>query len=133
MDSLSKKAHDELVSKIGSQEVLASFRLLVDGMAAFEKFELQANVLGQKKSLAFKSGRVSYFAFTTNRQWLLWYFRRPGLNDGIFTFEELKVAFPELEFSKRSELEKTEAIVRIRTRKEAEAVLSFVRGKIAKR
>ncbi|MES2434309.1 MAG: hypothetical protein V4586_10840 [Pseudomonadota bacterium] len=129
---LSNKARGDLSAKIRGKDVLAAFDLLVDGMDEFDVFELSPNVLGQKKSLHFKSGKVSYFAFIANNEWLLWYFRLPGLRDGVFNFDELKSAFPLLAFSDRAEVEKLEAVLRIRSLQDAESVLSFVRSKVAK-
>jgi len=132
MGDLTQKARDDLLARIESQGVMAAFDLLVTGMGGLGVFELSPNILGRKKSLHFKSGKVSYFAFVANNAWLLWYFRRPGLRDGIFSSDELKSVFSALEFSQRTEPEKVEAVIRIRSQHEAEAVMSFVRGKLTK-
>jgi hypothetical protein len=133
MPELSKKAREDLSARIGSQDVMAAFDLLIVEMAELGAFEIKPNVAGQKKAVHFKSGRVSYFAFITNKEWLLWYFRRPGLRDGIFSFVELMSWFPSLDFSKSSDSERVEAMLRIRSLHEAEAVLHFVRSKFAQK
>ena len=131
-DGLIAAERSEFLARLEGQEVIAAFNHFVDGLNDLSLFELSPNMRGQKKGLHFKSGKVSYFAFIANREWLLWYFRRPGLRDGIFTFDELKVVFPSLTFSGRKDVEKLEAVLRIRSVEEADAVLSFVRGKVAR-
>ena len=129
---LSNAERSELLARLESQELVAAFSCLVDGLSDLGLFVLSPNILGRKKALNFKSGKVSYFAFIANKEWLLWYFRRPGLKDGIFTFDELKAVFPSLTFSARLEVEKLEAVLRIRSVEEVDAVLSFVRSKAAR-
>ncbi len=130
---LSKQAREDLLARISSHEIIAAFNLLVAGMVELGVFEFKPNINGKKKAVHFKSGRVSYFAFIANREWLLWYFRRPGVRDGIFSFDELKSWFPKMEFSERSDPEKTEGILRIGSLQDAEAVMNFVRSKFGQR
>jgi len=73
---------------------------------------------------------VSYFAFIVNRNWLLWYFRLPGIRAGIFDFDELKAFFPSLELSVRSDPSKSEGMLRLASRSDSEAVLQFVNTKM---
>lgn len=133
MTDLSKEARAELLSRIDSDEVRASFDMLVSGIEKLGKFDLVPNILGAKKSLHFKSGSVSYFAFIANRNWLLWYFRRPGVTAGLFDLEALAAIFPAMELSGRSNPAKVEGVLKIRTTTEAAAVVDYVKAFVANR
>ncbi len=123
---LSKPAYDDLTGRITDPPVLDAFRILIDQMGEMGSFGFRPNIRGRKKSLHFSCGDVSYFAFTANNHWLLWYFRRPGFRDGLFTWKGLAATFPALERSKRADPEKAEGVLRISGRAEAEGVLQFV-------
>jgi len=125
-DPLNKLAYDDLTSRITDPPVLDAFHILIDRMGEVGCFGLRPNIRGPKKSLHFSSGQVSYFAFIANNHWLLWYFRRPGFIDGIFTWEELKTNFPAVDRSKRVDSEKREGVLRITSKSEAEDVVKFV-------
>ena len=132
MENLSVAARAELIGRIGDQSVLQAFEIIVSGMEKLDRFHLTPNISGQKKSLHFKTGNVSYFAFIANRSWLLWYFRRPGVNNGIFDFDELQGVFPSLEFSTRADPQKREGLLRIHNENEAMQVLTFVGSRVSR-
>lgn len=132
MDMLPNHARSQLLSKIGNERVRAAFYALVLGMFEMRLFDLHPNVQGQKKALMFRTGRASFFAFTANKSWLLWYFRRPGLAAGIFDFNELRQLFPDLEFSDRRDPEKIEGLFRVTGPADAENLLAFVRSKASR-
>lgn len=125
---LDRKAYDDLIARIRLPEVRASLDVLLSGLAGIERFVLRPNVRGQKKALHVSSGRVSYFAVVANNRWLLWYFRWPGFRDGVFDWQGLQGAFADLERSGASSPDRLEAVLRLRTPAQADAVLRYVRA-----
>jgi hypothetical protein len=135
MSSLSDHARSEFDARLGDKAVVAAFYSLLGGMASIHAFELVPNVKGRKKALHFRTGKVSYFAVIANREWLLFYFRQPGLRDRIFSFAELATHFPELGYSKRSDPAKIEGLLKLRNVSDVERAMAFVRqvvGRIPK-
>ena len=123
---LIKRAQDELTGRIRDDAVLRSFNDLICGMDALGLFELRPNINGQKKAIHFASGRVSYYAVVTNNRWLLWYFRRPGFRDGLWTWRDLEKRFPMLDRSQRRDPEKAEGILRLKSPTDVVPVIAFV-------
>jgi hypothetical protein len=126
--ALSPQAHDDLTSRICAPEVCDAFHDLVAGLADMGRFDLRPNIGGRKKALQVSSGRVSYFAVVANNHWLLWYFRWPGFRDGVFDWPGLHAAFPDLQRSGATRPDRLEAVLRLRTPAEADAVLRYVRA-----
>lgn len=125
---LSRAAHDDLTARIRLPEVRDAFDVLLFGLSGMGRFQLRPNVGGRKKALHVSSGRVSYFAVVANNRWLLWYFRWPGFRDGVFDWPNLRMAFANLERSGSTRPDRQEAVLRLRTPVDADAVLRYVRA-----
>ncbi|MEZ5873099.1 MAG: hypothetical protein R3D32_14910 [Nitratireductor sp.] len=130
--SLPESARSQLVSRIGDNEVLRAFEVLVTGIEDMGSFEFTPNVAGPKKAVHLVDEGARYYAFIANRHWLLWYFRRPGLRDGLFRFDELASRFPDFQVSKLKEPRKAEGQIRIMTVARAREVVAFVSERISR-
>lgn len=129
---LSKRGQDEIRGRVESQTALDAFDKIVARMEALEPFQIKEGFGGSKRALTFSIGRGSYYSFIANSNWLLWYFRRPGFNAGVFTWEELENEFPGLARSSNTDPSKAEGTLRITNASEADAVMRFVESKISR-
>lgn len=134
---LSEQAAKEIAGRIMNRGALECCRVLLAGMAQTGVF-VPVPHLGSsgrsKKAVHFCTahGRYfAYFSFIANQQHLLWYFRRPGLRDGVFTFEALAGRLPGFALSHRKPPAKAEGQLHLDTRAVAQEVLEIVRDCIA--
>lgn len=116
----------QLHARITSPATSEALDFLLQEMDKFGVFEFVPNTRGQKKAVMFRVGRSSPFAVIANNTWLLFYFRRPGLNSGIFEFAELCELFQGFEVSRRSDPEKTEGKLYLRTKADVSEVIDFI-------
>ncbi|MXQ07987.1 hypothetical protein GQ651_09030 [Alphaproteobacteria bacterium GH1-50] len=81
---------------------------------------------GLKKALHVEWKGRDVFGLIANAEWLLWYFRRPGVTCGLFEYSELLETFPDAKMSGRSEKDKAELTLRIRNLDDAQRLLVSV-------
>ena len=127
---LSKLGQDEIRGRVANPKVLGAFDLIVARMEKLEPFQIKEGFNGPKKSLSFSTGRVSYYAFIANAEWLLWYFRRPGFNAGVFSWEELENEFPKLMSSNSTDSRSAEGKLKISNASDADHVMQFVEARM---
>ncbi|MFE3837140.1 hypothetical protein [Pseudogemmobacter sonorensis] len=108
-----------------------AFEILIAGLHRPGVFMAVPHIGGSKKALHLRSRDGDYFAVIANRAWLLWYFRRPDLRDGIFRFDRLVQDLPGFHLSSRNDPSQVEGLYRITTREKAEKVLDQLRACIA--
>lgn len=126
MRGLNAESSEALLNRIESPEVRAACLVLIDGMLRTGVLEARPNVRGSKKSVHFVSGNVAFFGFIANAQWLLWYFRRPGFTQGIYDWNSMRIAFPQIEASARRDPSQAEAILKLSNVADAQAVVQYV-------
>jgi len=115
-----------------NSEVRDAFDLIVARMEKLGCLHIKEGLNGPKKALSFSTGRVSYYAFIANANWLLWYFRRPGFNAEVFSWEELENEFPHSARSGTTDPSKVEGTLRITNSSEADAVMRFVEARLSR-
>ena len=74
-----------------------------------------------ERELRFEAEGDWLYSAVLNKKWVLWYFRKPALNAGLFDLGKTKERFPASEETSRGELK-----LRVRSSPEARAVLQWV-------
>lgn len=117
---------EEIEARIRHPDVRVACDVLLRGMGGLPEFETRYHTRGSKKAVHFVIGRFAPYAFIANAEWLLWYFRKPGVTAGLFTYDAVHATFPKVGFSARKEPAHREGILKITDEREALAVIEFV-------
>jgi hypothetical protein len=105
------------------QEVRQALFLLITDLKTNSPLSPTFGDHGVIKDIRFLLSERNYFALTVNDGWLLWYFRRPAISDGLVDTQDVKARFPTAQEKSNSEW-----AVRIHSFNEATDVANYVKG-----
>ncbi|NND19957.1 MAG: hypothetical protein HKN98_15395 [Silicimonas sp.] len=115
-------------TRIESPTVRAACDDLLSYFCGRSDFEVNPLTSGPKKSVHFAWQGKDIYAFIANKNWLLWYFRKPGVTVGAFTFGAVQGAFPTAGFTNRKDPNVKEITLKIGSPAEARTIMEFVQN-----
>jgi len=93
----------QLFQRITTEDAREAFFLFVIEFGRAGSLRAQPGDHGFIKDFRVHRGDKNVFAFTANESWLLCYFRRPGLNDNLFSDNKISARFPSAELTRQKE------------------------------
>ncbi len=90
--------------KITSSETRSAFMYMIVNSGRLKDINTTSSSEGNKKHIDFRKGNTIYFAFITNSEWLLFYFRKPLFNNESVTRNDIYLNFPLAELNPTDEI-----------------------------
>ena len=116
---------DDIYGRIKSPPVKAACDDLLAYFCGRNDFIVKPMTSGPKKAVHFAWQGKDIYGFIANNNWLLWYFRKPGTTIGVFSFEDVKLAFRESSLTERKNPNIREINMRLTNPIDARAVIEF--------